>query len=264
MSEWVHKLQDKVQDKVQRYLGDEKQHGAPPPASPHPAGFHHPGADNPAAKPAPPCSESDLHKAVGHPGSVHGPGCPPFPIDRPDDPLPVVPQPGQHHPGPGRMPPKVAKRDYHERHYFYHPKGERHQTMRDLGFSGILDGKIVWGWGDTLMGDEHHANICAVDATSIGSMRAPMCSMDTKLIPNTPFVATFLPLNQHEKDHGGLSEWTLGCSNVMELSPNEGVVYYHKVHRPGGRNHFLGSGVATCRMGPGSVPEASRPVYSRV
>ena len=158
------------------------------------------------------------------------------------------------------MPPRVKHRDYHERHHFYHPEGHRHNTMRDLGFSGVIDGKIVWGWGDTLMGDEHHANICAVDATSIGCMKAPMASMDTKLIPGTPFVATFLPLNKDEEEHGGLSEWTLGCSNIIELSPNNGVTYYHKVHRPGGVNHFLGSGVATCKIGPKSVPEAHRPV----
>ena len=66
------------------------------------------------------------------------------------------------------MPPKVAKRTYHHaRHEFYHPSGHPHKTMRDLGFTGVLDGKIVWGWGDTLMGDEKHANICAVDATSV-------------------------------------------------------------------------------------------------
>ena len=90
-------------------------------------------------------------------------------------------------------------------------------------------------------------------------MNAPMSSMDTKIIPGTPFVATFLPLNKEEEEHGGLSEWTLGCSNVIELESNQGITYYHKVHRPGGINHFLGSGVATCRMGPGSVPEAQRP-----
>lgn len=130
--------------------------------------------------------------------------------------------------------------------------------MRDLGFTGVLDGKIIWGWGDVLMGDEKKANICAVDAATIGCMKAPMHSMDTKITPGTPFPQTFLPLNDYETKHGGLSEWTLGCSNVIETSPNNGVVFFHKIHRPGGHNKFLGSGVMTCRIGKGSVPEATR------
>ncbi|KAK5112187.1 hypothetical protein LTR85_011620 [Meristemomyces frigidus] len=189
----------------------------------------------------------------------HEGGTPPFPIDRPDDPLPVIPQPGQKGPGPGQMPPKVADRTYYDRHEFYSPKGHRHNTMRDLGFTGVLDGKIVWSWGDTLMGTEHQANICAVDSTSIGSMHAPMCSMDTALAPHSDNVRNWIPTIQQEEQDGGYSCYSFGGTNIVEVAPNKGIVYYLKMHRPGGVYKCHGAGVGTCEMGPGSVPHAQRP-----
>ena len=213
----------KMQDKVQKHLGNDNQ--------------------------GPPAQGGAQH---------HEGGTPPFPIDRPDDPLPVMPQPGQRAPGPGQMPPRVAKRTYLDRHQFYHPRGHRHNTMRDLGFTGVLDGKIVWCWGDTLMGTENQAAICAVDSTTIGSMRSPMCSMDTALAPGSDNVRNWIPTTDEEEQGGGYTVYSFGGTNIIEVAPNKGIVYYLKMHRPGGVYKCHGAGVATCEMGPGSVPYARR------
>lgn len=194
-------------------------------------------------------------KHMGGGGGHHGP-TPPFPINGQDESRPVIPQPGQQAPGPGQMPPRVAKTDYLDPHVFYHPKGHPHNTMRDLGFTGVLDGKIVWSWGDTLMGTKDHSMICAVDSTSIGSMQAPMSSMDTALAGNN--VRNWIPLNHEEEKGGGYSVYSFGGTNIVEIAPNRGIVYYLKMHRPGGVYKCHGAGVATCEMGPNSVPNAHR------
>ena len=131
--------------------------------------------------------------------------------------------------------------------------------MRDLGFTGVLDGRVVWSWGDTLMGNEDKANICAVDAVSIGSMKSPMCSMDTALQPGSDNVASWIPLTQQEAGNGGYTCYSFGGTNIVEIAPNQGIVYYLKMHRPGGVYKCHGAGVATCSMAPGSVPRAQRP-----
>lgn len=192
-------------------------------------------------------------------GASHHPshGTSAFPIDRPDDPLPVVPQPGRQPPGPGRLPPRVAQRTYLDRHQFFHPSGKRHNTMRDLGFTGVLDGKIVWCWGDTLMGTEDSARICAVDSTSIGAMQAPMCSMDTALDAQDN-VRSWIPTTAEEDAGGGYTCYSFGGTNIVETAPNRGVVWYLKMHRPGGVYTCHGAGVATCSMRGGSMPVATR------
>jgi len=83
---------------------------------------------------------------------------------------PVYPQPGQVKQCPGHMPPKVANLDYRGKMKFFKPNGEPHQVMRDLGFSGVIDGKIVWCWGDTLMGTQKKNFICANDSTVLSCL----------------------------------------------------------------------------------------------
>ena len=230
MSSFIHKMQDKVHKHLDgggiggNHAGDNQQSSLNP--------SHHHGSNNN--------------------------NTPPFPIDRPDDPTPLIPQPGQQPPGPGQLPPRVAKTDYTDRPIFYHPSGRRHNTMRDLGFTGVLDGRIIWSWGDTLMGTEHQAHICAVDSTTIGSMRAPMHSVDTAL-QGGEMVANLVPLTREEDGEGGYSCFSFGGTNIVEVAPGQGIVFYLKMHRPGGVYKCHGAGVGTCSLGPGSVPRVHRP-----
>ncbi|KAI9715294.1 MAG: hypothetical protein M1828_000894 [Chrysothrix sp. TS-e1954] len=170
----------------------------------------------------------------------------------------VTPLPGQGQPGPGQMPPKVKNLQYTEPMRFHHPKGHEHKTLRDLGFTGVLDGKIVWTFGDTLMGTHEHNMICATDSTAIGHVSDPMSACDTALYPNSDNVREWIPCNKEEEARGGLSEWAFGGTNIVEIAPNKGLVYYLINHRPGGNGTIKGAGVATCHMGPNNVPEATR------
>ncbi|KAI9695179.1 MAG: hypothetical protein M1820_008815 [Bogoriella megaspora] len=201
--------------------------------------------------------ERNLHD--GSNSAAHGGGgCPNFDSRHLKNQHPLVPQPGHEAPGPGQLPPKVAKTTYHDRHKFFHPKGYEHDTLRDLGFTGVLDGRIIWTFGDTLMGTEERCMICAVDSTSIGTMDAPMCSLDSALQPNGEFVRNWIPCNEEEENDGGLVCYAFGGTNVIEISPNRGLVFYLKNHRPGGVQTLKGAGIATCYIGEDNVPHAQR------
>lgn len=190
-----------------------------------------------------------------------GEGGPP-PINHASKPgrKPIYPQPGQREPGPGQLSPKVASTKHHGKMRFFHPKGHEHIVSRDVGNSGVLDGKVVWGWGDTLMGAGGRgskANICATDSTSIGNMSDPMCATDTALWDNNEYVANFIPCLPHEEKDGGLVHYAFGGSNVIEYEPNRGLLLFLKIHRPDGKNHIKGAGVAHVTM-EGNVPKCKR------
>jgi len=170
----------------------------------------------------------------------------------------VYPQPGQRAPGPGHLPPKVASTKYHQSMRFFHPRGHEHTVARDLGFTGVLDGKCVWTWGDTLMGGGSSAFICATDSTSIANLATPMHAVDTALWPNTDNIANWIDCLPHEEADGGLSCYAFGGTNIIEWAPNKGLVFFLKNHRPGGNGEIKGAGVATCEMLHGAVPKSHR------
>lgn len=176
---------------------------------------------------------------------------------------PNFPQPGQRDPAPGQepppFPPKVASIKHHGKMRFFHPDGHEHIVSRDVGNSSVLDGRLVWGWGDTLMGaggKDSKANICATDSTSIGHSD-PMEATDTALWDNNEFVANFIPCLPHEDKDGGLVKYAFGGSNIIEYAPNEGLLFFLKIHRPEGKNIIKGAGVAPVHM-EGNIPVCER------
>jgi hypothetical protein len=171
------------------------------------------------------------------------------------------PQPGHRAPGPGQLPPRVASTHHHGKMRFFHPDGHEHIVSRDVGNSGVLDGKIVWGWGDTLIGAGGRgskANICATDSTSIGHLSDPMCATDTALWDNNEYIANFIPCLPHEEKDGGLVCYAFGGSNIIEYAPNQGLLFFLKIHRPEGKNNIKGAGVALVSMHDGNVPKCRR------
>lgn len=178
----------------------------------------------------------------------------------PDDPVPTWPQPGRTPPGPGQLPPKVASVQYHDKMRFLHPRGHEHTVYRDLGFTGVLSHKIIWTFGDTLMGLPGGGSmICAVDSTAIGSMRTPMVARDTSLWPGSDNVKSLLLPTPEEEADGGLSVYSYGGTNILETAPGHGIIYYLAMHRPGGVERALGAGVATVTLSqPGDVPVTVR------
>lgn len=162
-------------------------------------------------------------------------------------------------PGPGQRPPKVRQVHYHDKMRFLHPTGRPHEVLRDLGFTGVLGGKIVWTFGDTLMGNEQRSFICAVDSTCIShDLSKPMEVTDTKLWPNSDNVGNFIPCTPDEDRDGGLSCYSFGGTNILEVQPGVGLCYYLKIHRPGGNASVKGAGVAVVRLHPGDQPMAER------
>jgi hypothetical protein len=195
----------------------------------------------------------------GSNSSAHHHGqCPNFSAPHLKSQRPIYPNPGKAPPGPGSLPPRVKNITYHDRMQFYRPDGRRHDVLRDLGFSGVLDGRIIWAWGDTLMGKEGSEMICAQDSTSIGTLDAPMVTVDTALHSNGKFVCNWIPCTPEEENEGGHGVNAFGGTNVLEIAPTKGVVFYLKNHRPGGLNHIVGAGVATCQTDENNVPHAVR------
>lgn len=214
----MDKFMNKIHDKVQKHLGDKG----------------------------------------GSSGGAGAGGAPPFTHQSNEGGKPVIPQPGQRPAGPGQMPPKIANVNYTDSHKFYHPSGKQHNTLRDLGYTSVLDGKLIWSWGDTLMGTPEQNMICAVDSTSIGSMVEPMASMDTALAPGSDNVRNWIPLNHQEESSGGYGVYSFGGTNIVEVGPNKGIVYYLKMSRPGGQYDCKGAGVATAEIDRHGVPNAKR------
>ncbi|KAB8336921.1 hypothetical protein FH972_021226 [Carpinus fangiana] len=186
----------------------------------------------------------------GFPGQHHGGG---GSLSRTPTRKAVYPYPGQGPQGPGdRTKVKAKHVEYHDRMQFYHPQGHPHDTLRDLGFSGVLDGRAVWVFGDTLMGVEGKCHICAVDSTGISpDLGRPMHVFDTNM--NGSNVANFIPLTPDEQKNGGYSCFSFGGTNIIEIAPNLGICYYLKIHRPGGKVTIHGAGVATVKLEGDSV-----------
>lgn len=168
---------------------------------------------------------------------------------------PKWPQPGEGPPGPGQMPPKVANLDYKGKMTFFKPDGHPHGVMRDLGFSGVIDGKVVWCWGDTLMGTQKKSFICANDSTSIGSVANPMHACDTAY--KDGHVKQWVPATQQEEHEGGIVRYGYGGTNIIEYAPNKGLMYYLKNDRKNNGQNIIGGGVALVHM-EGEVPVAQR------
>ena len=178
-----------------------------------------------------------------------------FPLTHPDDPLPIYPQPGLQEPGPGVLPPKVKNATLTDRHRFYHTNGKEHLTSRDAGFTGILDGRIVWGWADTCMGAGPSMQISACDALSIGSMNDPMHSVDVHYHDNDKHIKSVIECTSAEHADGGYAKYAFWPTNIVEVSPNNGVFFYEKLKRP---FVMLSSGIATV-----SIDKSGRPIVKR-
>lgn len=171
-----------------------------------------------------------------------------------------IPQPGVTPPGPGTFPPKLLKHTYRPPMRFLRPSGHQHAVMRDLGFTGILDGRIIWTWGDTLMGNHDSCMICAVDSTSIGTLDAKGVTLDSAITPGTRNVANWIDCTPEEEADGGLTKYAFGGTNIVEypVDSGRGVVYYLKNERPGGISVIRGAGIATVSIDDNNIPHSQR------
>ena len=127
---------------------------------------------------------------------------------------------------------------------------------RDIGFSGVVNGQIVWSFADTFSA----ANgdwICSSNSAGLGSFGNPLKVSDKNLLANgcTP---EWVKFTDGELSDGGLSHWANWTTNVIEVAPNQGLVWYGNQKRGDGTcNCVLGTGVATVTASE-SGPVATR------
>jgi hypothetical protein len=166
---------------------------------------------------------------------------------------PVYPQPGGA-PGPGVLPPKAANVSYLGTLGYDDP-----EIARDLGFSGVVNGQIVWTFGDTLLRppDGGSALFCSSDSAALGDLLHPLAVHD-KNLTSSGCTREWIPYDASEIASGGGGRFGEGGTNVIEYAPGKGLVWFLKNDRGTGGAGIVGAGVATV------TADASGPVATRV
>jgi hypothetical protein len=119
------------------------------------------------------------------------------------------------------------------------------QIVRDLGFSGVVNGQIIWTFGDTLLLTSGGGSaFSASDSAALGDMSNPTHVHDKNLNASGG-PQQWIPLTADEQANGGLGRYAEGGTNVVEYAPNKGLVWFLKNDRNGGSDSIVGAGVAT-------------------
>ena len=165
---------------------------------------------------------------------------------------PVTPQPGGA-PGPGVLPPKPGNVTYLGKLAYDDPR-----IARDLGFTGVLNGQIVWTFGDTLLQPPTGGNAlpCSTDSAALGDFAHPLAVHD-KNVASNGCPHEWIPFDATELANGGGGQFAEGGTNVVEYAPGKGLVWFLKNDRGPGGTGIVGAGVATVTADP-SGPIAVR------
>jgi len=80
--------------------------------------------------------------------------------------------------GTGVLPPTVASTTYLGKLLY-----DDSAIVRDLGFSGVVNGQIIWTFGDTLLltGDGSTSEFCSSDSSGLGVFGSPLVVHDKAL-----------------------------------------------------------------------------------
>lgn len=119
--------------------------------------------------------------------------------------------------GSGKLPVRVAKVD---------TLGEISSNKdfpRDVGFSGVVNGHIIWSFADTLRGA---GGFCASNSSALGDYGNPLRIID-KDVRSNGCPREWLPFYGKEIPEG-VSRWNNWITNVVEYAPNKGLVWYIK------------------------------------
>jgi len=167
--------------------------------------------------------------------------------------IPVYPQPGQIK-GPGApLPPKVSSTKY-----LGVLEYKKTRCVRDLGYSGVVNNRIIWTFGDTVglyPNGQPQIGISATDSAGYGDLKNPLFVNDYAFDSNG-WPTEWIPFDSSEKE--GLSRWAEGGTNVIEYAPNKGLVWFLKNDRKSGKDNIIGAGVCTVTA-EDSGPKATRP-----
>jgi hypothetical protein len=151
----------------------------------------------------------------------------------------VYPAPGQRT-GPGVLPASTARAP----EYLGTLEYDNANIVRDLGYSGVVNGQVVWTFGDTLVKNGSGYTFTASDSAALGDLENPL-EVHDKHVNASGWPQEWIPLNASETSSGGLTRWAMGGTNVVEFAPNKGLVWFLKNDRQGGSDSIVGAGVAT-------------------
>lgn len=113
----------------------------------------------------------------------------------------------------------------------------------------------MWVFGDTFLGSTPNA----VDSSGTGHLDHPAAM--TINMQSTSYIAQFIADTASENSvsqaEGG--NMGFGGTNIVETSPNNGIVYYEKIHRTSSSSEVIGAGLATITLnGDGSIQNVER------
>ncbi|KAL9113784.1 MAG: hypothetical protein Q9227_002229 [Pyrenula ochraceoflavens] len=136
-------------------------------------------------------------------------------------------------------------------------------VKRDLGFQGKLGNVVLLTYGDTLFSDETNSSAwrgMTSDSAALATTD-PLVVWDTGLSDNG-YPVQFCPVMEEFGEDP--AHTAMGVTNVVELSPGRGLVYFLKNHRPNGINRLIGAGVASVCLTYPSNSTAPVPVATRL
>ncbi|KAL9616631.1 MAG: hypothetical protein Q9160_008514 [Pyrenula sp. 1 TL-2023] len=136
-------------------------------------------------------------------------------------------------------------------------------VLRDLGFSGELDHLVILSYGDTLWTNASYDTSVFRGLTSDSMALAtsnPLVVVDVGL-NSRGYPNQFCPIMKEYGEDPDID--AMGITNVVEVCPGLGILYFLKNHRPNNVNNLIGAGVANVTITQPSnstypVPKATR------
>ncbi|OLL25545.1 hypothetical protein NEOLI_002174 [Neolecta irregularis DAH-3] len=107
--------------------------------------------------------------------------------------------------------------------------------VRDVGHSGVIDGKIIWTFGDTISKDKDgNMTGLAPNTAAYGDWMLWTSSSYERQLDDNDRPNQFVPYTQEEYNFWKDSNWAgdhrigIWVSNVVQTGPGEGIAFYDK------------------------------------
>lgn len=132
---------------------------------------------------------------------------------------------------------------------------------RDLGFPGKVGKHVFLSYGDTMWSNaSNDKGFMGMTSDSLALATPHPCEVHDVTVQGNGYPAQFCPVM---KEYGeDMSTDAMGITSVVEMNPDQGILFFAKNHRPGGNDHIVGAGVAVVTIQPGAdglpVPACQR------
>lgn len=119
--------------------------------------------------------------------------------------------------------------------------------IRDNGFHGKIGDCVIITYGDTMFRDRSYDDkFRGMTSDSCALATSNPLQVEDVLLDSQGWPQQFCPLNPAWGENP--SQDAMGITNVIETNPGEGIIFFLKNHRPGGKDTLIGAGVATITM----------------